>query len=131
MQLEAWAKEIDKYSYQPIEDYDENKEIVDWLNSGDFSEQIIEREFGLVEKGRLITSTTAHLISIDNIQLNSDENSIEYYIEAALQFIYELKDGGKTQDKINVGINVKMLDDATYLVEDAYRTDEDETESES
>ena len=131
VQLEAWAKEIDKYSYQPIEDYDENKEIVDWLNSGDFSEQIIEREFGLVEKGRLITSTTAHLISIDNIQLNSDENSIEYYIEAALQFIYELKDGGKTQDKINVGINVKMLDDATYLVEDAYRTDEDETESES
>lgn len=85
----------------------------------------------LLKKGRLITSTTAHLISIDNIQLNSDENSIEYYIEAALQFIYELKDGGKTQDKINVGINVKMLDDATYLVEDAYRTDEDETESES
>ena len=29
VQLEAWAKEIDKYSYQPIEDYDENKEIVD------------------------------------------------------------------------------------------------------
>ena len=132
MQLEAWAKEIDKYSYQPIEDYDENKEIVDWLNSGDFSEQIIERDFGLVEKGRLITSTTAHLISIDNIEsLNSDENSIEYYIEAVLQFIYELKDGGKTQDTINVGINVKMLDDATYSVEDAYRTDEDETESES
>ena len=133
VQLEAWAKEIDnEYSYQPIEDYDENKEIVDWLNSGDFSEQIIERDFGLVEKGRLITSTTAHLISIDNIEsLNSDENSIEYYIEAALQFIYELKDGGKTQDTINVGINVKMLDDATYSVEDAYRTDEDETESES
>ena len=132
VQLETWAKEIDKYSYQPIEDYDENKEIVDWLNSGDFSVQIIERDFGLVEKGRLITSTTAHLISIDNIEsLNSDENAIEYYIEAALQFIYELKDGGKTQDTINVGINVKMLDDATYSVEDAYRTDEDETESES
>ena len=132
VQLEAWAKEIDKYSYQPIEDYDENKEIADWLNSGDFSLQIIERDFGLVEKGRLITSTTAHLISIDNIEsLNSDENAIEYYIEAVLQFIYELKDGGKTQDTINVGINVKMLDDATYSVEDAYRTDEDETERES
>ena len=75
---------------------------------------------------------TAHLISIDNIEtLNSDENGIEYYIEAALQFIYELKNGGKIQDTINVGINVKMLDDATYSVEDAYRTDEDETESES
>ncbi|NQI72452.1 hypothetical protein HO590_04395 [Streptococcus suis] len=130
VQLEAWAKEIDKYSYQPIEDYDENKEIVDWLNSEDFSVQIIERDFDLVEKGRLITSTTVRLISIDNIEsLNSDENAIEYYIEAALQFIYELKDGGKTQDTINVGIYVKMLDDATYSVEEAYITDETESES--
>ena len=37
----------------------------------------------------------------------------------------------KHRTPINVGINVKMLDDATYSVEDAYRTDEDETESES
>lgn len=132
VQLEAWAKEIDKYSYQPIEDFDENKEIVDWLNSGDFLVQIIDRNFGLVEKGRLITSTTAHLISIDNIEpLNLDENPIEYYIETVLQFVYELKDGGKTQDTINVGIDVKMLDDDTYSVKDAYRTDEDEIESES
>ena len=131
VQLEAWAKEIDKYSYQPIEEFDENQEIVDWLNSGDFLVQMIDRNFGLVEKGRLITSTTAHLISIDNIEsLSSNENAIEYYIEVALQFIYELKDGGKTKDTINVGIDVKMLDDA-YSVEDAYRTDEDETESES
>lgn len=132
IQLEMWAKEIDKYSYQPIEDFDENKEIVDWLNSEDFLVQIIDRDFGLVEKGRLIASTTAHLISIDNIEsLNSDENAIEYYIEVALQFVYELKDGGKTHETINVGIDVKMLDDAIYSVEDAYRIDEDETESES
>lgn len=132
VQLEMWAKEIDKYSYQPIEDFDENKEIVDWLNSGDFFVQIIDRDFGFVEKGRLITSTTAHLISIDNIEsLDSDENTIEYYIEVALQFVYELKDGGKTQETINVGIEVKVLDDAIYSVEDAYRIDEDETESES
>ena len=92
-QLEAWAKEIDKYSYQPIEDFDENKEIVDWLNSEDFLVQIIDRDFGLVEKGRLITSTAAHLISIDNIEsLDSDENTTDYYIEAVLQFVYELKD---------------------------------------
>lgn len=131
-QLEAWAKEIDKYSYQPIEDYDENKEIVDWLNSEDFLVQIIDRDFGLVEKGRLITSTAAHLISIDNIEsLDSDENTTEYYIEAVLQFVYELKDGGKTQETINVGIDAKIIDDAIYSIEDAYRTDEDETESES
>ena len=131
-QLEAWAKEIDKYSYQPIEDFDENKEIVDWLNSEDFLVQIIDRDFGLVEKGRLITSTAAHLINIDNIEsLDSYENSTEYYIEAVLQFVYELKDGGKTQETINAGIEVKVIDDAIYSVEDAYRNriDEDETES--
>ena len=129
-QLEAWAKEIDKYSYQPIEDFDENKEIVDWLYSEDFLVQIIDRDFGLVEKGRLITSTAAHLISIDNIEsLDSDENTTEYYIEAVLQFVYELKDGGKTQETINAGIEVKVIDDAIYSVEDAYRIDEDGTES--
>lgn len=129
-QLEAWAKKIDKYSYQPIEYYNENKEIVDWLNSGDFLVQIIDRDFGLVEKGRLIISTAAHLISIDNIEsLDTDEDTTEYYIEAVLQFVYELKDGGKTQETINVGIDAKIIDDAIYSIENAYRIDEDETES--
>ena len=131
-QLEAWAKEIDKYSYQPIEDFDENKRIGEWLNSGDFLVQIIDRDFDLVEKGRLITSTSAHLISIDNIEsLDSDEDATEYYIEAILQFVYELKDGAKTQETISVGIDVKTIEDTIYRIEDAYRTDEDETESES
>ena len=131
-QLEMWAKEIDKYSYQPIEEYEENKEILEWLNSGDFFVQIIERDFDIVEKGRLITSIVGHLINIDNIEvLNSDENTIEYYIEVTLQFVYELKDGGKTQDTINAGIGVKAIDDAKYLVVDAYRIDEDGTESKS
>ena len=130
-QLEAWALEIDKYSYQPIKDFEENKEIVDWLNSENFLVQIIDRDFGLVEKGRLITSTAAHLISIENIEsLNSDDESA-YYIEAILQFVYELKDGGKTQETFNVGIYVDIICDAIYSIEDAYRIDEDEIEIES
>lgn len=130
-QLEAWAIEIDKYSYQPIKDFEENKEIVDWLNSENFLVQIIDRDFGIVEKGRLITSTAAHLISIENIEsLNSDDESA-YYIEAILQFVYELKDGGKTQETFNVGIYVDIICDAIYSIEDAYRIDEDEIEIES
>lgn len=131
MQLEKWAKEIDKYSYQPIEDFDENKELTDWLNSDDFLIQIIDRDFGLVEKGRLITSTVAHLLSIDNIEcLNSRNDLNEYYIEAVLQFVYELKDGGKTTETINVIIEVTALEDVVYSVENAYRADEDDIESE-
>lgn len=131
MQLEKWAKEIDKYSYQPIEDFDENKELTDWLNSDDFLIQIIDRDFGLVEKGRLITSTVAHLLSIDNIEcLNSGSDLNEYYIEAVLQFVYELKDGGKTTETINAIIEVTALEDVVYSVENAYRADEDDIESE-
>lgn len=131
VQLEAWAKEIDKYSYQPIEDYDENKEIVDWLNSEDFFEQITDRDFNLVEKGRLITFIAAHLISIDNIEsLDSDGDTTEYYIEAVLRFVYKLKDGRKTQEIINAGVRIKVVDDVIYSLEDAYRINEDETESE-
>ena len=128
-QLEKWAKEIDKYSYQPIEDFDENKEVIDWLNSGDFLVQIIDLDFGLVEKGRLISSTAAHLISIDNIEcLTSNEESKEYYIETVLQFEYKLKDGGTTTETINTGIRVEVFDNAVYSVEDAYRIDEEESE---
>lgn len=130
-QLEMWAKEIDKYSYQPIEDFDENKEVVDWLNSGDFLAQIIDLDFGLVEKGRLISSTAAHLISIDNIEcLTSNEESKEYYIETVLQFEYKLKDGGKTSETINAGVRVEVFDDTVFSVEDVYRTDDNEAESE-
>lgn len=63
--------------------------------------------------------------------MDSDENIAEYYIEAILQFVYELKDGGKTQETINVGIDAKIIDDTIYSIEDAYRTDEEETESEN
>lgn len=131
MQLEKWAKEIDKYSYQPIEDFDENKDLTDWLNSEDFLIQIVDRDFGLVEKGRLITLTGVHLLSIDNIEcLNPDKDSKDYYIEVALQFVYELKDGGKTTETINAIIEVAALEDVVYSVENAYRADEDDIESE-
>lgn len=126
-QLEIWAKEIDEYSYQPIEEYDENKEIVDWINSEDFIEQVINQDFDLAEKGRLITSTVTSLISIDNIECcNLNVDSKEYYIEVVLQLVYILKDGGTTKEIINVAIVATVLDDSIYSVKNVYRIDEDE-----
>ena len=79
----------------------------------------------------MITSTVAHLLSIDNIEcLNSGSDLNEYYIEAVLQFVYELKDGGKTTETINAIIEVTALEDVVYSVENAYRADEDDIESE-
>lgn len=129
--LEVWAKEIDKYSYQPIEEFDENEQIVSWLNSADFLFQIINQDFGLVEKGRLISSTSAHLISIDNIeQSNKNEYTEDYYVDVVLRIDYVLKDGGCTSETINVTLCIESIDDSFYSVEDAYRTDENEAECE-
>ena len=131
IQLEIWAKEIDKYSYQPIEDYAENKEIIDWLNSGDFTIQIIDRDFGIVEKGRLISTTIVKLTSIDNIECTmQSEDSKEYYVDIILYIEYQFKDGGKTSEIINATVRVETFDDIVYSIEDIYITDETEDESE-
>lgn len=128
-QLEMWAKEIDKYSYQPIEDYYENEEIINWLNSENFTIQIIDRDFGIVENGRLISSTTVTLNSIDNIEcIMQSEDIKEYYIEVVLLIEYQLKDGGETSEKIDATIRVETFDDIVYSVEDVYRADENERE---
>ncbi len=131
-QLEIWAKEIDKYSYQPIENYDENKEVVGWLESGDFLAQLIDKDFGLVEKGRLISSTSIDLISFDNIELLHQSDDIsEYSIDVVLRINYDLKDGGKTSETIDANIMAESFDDTVFSVEDVYRTDDSETESEN
>lgn len=130
-QLELWAKEIDKYAYKPIESYNENKAIVEWLNSGDFLAQLIDRDFGLVEKGRLISSTSIHLISIDNIeQLNAKEDFEGYCVDVTLEIDYVLKDGVRTSETISSTLYVESLDDSLYFIEDMYQTDEDGGERE-
>ena len=130
-QLELWSQEIDKYSYQPIEEFDEYSDITNWLSSSNFLNQIIDTNFGLVENGRLISAVSAHLISVDAIEcLNTDENLKEYYIEAILDIDYNLKDGGKTTEIVNIAIQVEVFDDTVYSIEDVYRIDDDEAESE-
>ncbi|MCB6435872.1 PIN domain-containing protein [Thomasclavelia ramosa] len=129
-QLEIWAKEIDKYSYQPIEDFVENKEIVDWLQSGDFLIQMVDKDFGIVEKGRLISSTSMDIISFDNIEcLYRNEEISEYSIEVVLSVNYVLKDGWKTSEIIDTNIRIKVADENVFSVENVYRIDDSESEN--
>lgn len=131
-QLESWAKEIDKYSFQPIEDYSENKEIIEWLTSGDFDIQVIDRDFGILEKGRLISTTIVKLNSIDNIECTmQSDDSKEYYIDIVLGIEYQFKDGGKTSETVNATVRVETFDDVVYSIEDVYRTNENEDEGEA
>jgi len=123
--LESWAKEIDIYSYTPIEGYDEHKEIIDWLQSADFLIQIIDRDFGLVEKSRLVTDSAVHLISFENIQImNQSEDNTEYSIDAVLELAYTLKDGSRIKEAINVCIIVSYMLEEIFTVEDVYMPEE-------
>ena len=126
LRLEAWAQEIDKYSYQPIESFDENKEIIDWLNSEDFFSQITEGNFDFIERGRLINSVSAYLININDIECSSSNEEIRnYYIELTLKLIYKFKDDAETAEEIDVGLDVKVWDESIYMLENAYRVDGD------
>lgn len=126
LRLEAWAQDIDKYSYQPIESFDENKEIIDWLNSEDFFRQITEGNFDFIERGRLINSVSAYLININDIEcLSSNEDICNYYIELTLKLIYKFKDGAETAEEIDVGLDVTVWDESIYMLEDAYSVDGD------
>ncbi len=124
--LEAWAQEIDKYSYTPITDYVEHKELLEWLRSGDCEIQLIDLDYNLVDDSRLIKSKTLKIDGIDNITVISQyDEGIDYSVEASLRIEYTLKDDKIITEKINVVIDVRAILGEVYTVNDVYRLDED------
>ena len=102
------------------------QEIIDWLNSEDFSKQIIEGDFDFIERGRLINSVSPYLININDIECSSlNEEIRNYYIELTLKLIYKFKDGAETAEEIDVGLDVTVWDESIYMLEDAYSVDGD------
>lgn len=128
--LESWAKEIDIYSFTPLENYVEHEDIIDWLQSDGFLIQVIDRDYGLVEKGRLIISSSIHLISFDNIHIiNQVDDNTDYSIDAVLELAYILKDGSKIADRVNVSIIVSHIHGEMFSIEDVYISDETDSEN--
>ncbi len=126
-QLEQWAQEIDIYSYQPIPEYTENKGLIEFLNSADFQAQMIDRDFGVEEKNRLIESATFHLLSYDNIEvIGEDENNTRYMVDARLKVGYTFKGGTSIDEEIDVRIEISCLVDEIYSVEDMYKLYDEE-----
>lgn len=127
-QLESWAKQIDIYSYTPLESYVEHKDLVEWLRSGDFLVQIIDRDYGLVENSRLINDSEIHLITFDNIQItNQTDDVTDYSIDTVLEIEYTLKDGSNIKERLNVILSVSHMLNEVFTIEDVYRSDETET----
>lgn len=124
-ELESWARDIDIYSYTPIENYVEHQELIDWLQSEDFLIQMIDRDYGIIEKSRLITDTAIHLISFDNVQItNQTEENTEYSIDVNLELMYTLKEDTKVSEKIDITIMVSHVLGELFMVEDVYIPDE-------
>ena len=122
--LEEWAKEIDIYSYTPIESYSEHQDLIDWLESADFLIQVIDHDYALVEKGRLITDNSIQLVSFDNIQITDQaDDNIEYSIDAVLELTYTLKNEAQIKERINVCICVSHILGEVFFVEDVYISD--------
>ena len=129
--LEEWAKAIDIYKYQPIESYTENRDFIEWLKSPDFEIQMIDRDYGLVEKSRLITETYLKLNNYDNINIiNESEQSIDYSVDVTLEISYKFKGGGTITETIDATVIVENILGEFYSVEDVFRTDiEDSAEN--
>lgn len=128
-QLEVWAKEIDIFAYQPLVEYEEHKEIIEWLKSADCEIQLIDRDFGIVEKSRIVTSSSVRVISYDNIELQADNDiSKEYLLEATLEVTYNFKNEMSIQENIDVYMVVECIDGSLFSIEDIYKSCDEEND---
>lgn len=122
--LEEWAKKIDIYKYQPIEDYIENRDFIEWLESANFEIQMIEHEYGLVEKNRLIIDTALKLKYYDNIKtVDNSDGDIDYSLDATIEVSYTFKGGGLIKEIIDIVVLIECISDGCYSVKNAYRVD--------
>lgn len=129
-QLQIWAKEIDAYSYLPIQEFGDYREFNKWVASGDFIIQLIDLDFGIVEKSRLINSTSMYLIRYDNVYVSDEvENATQYSFDATLKIQYTFCDGASTEEIIDVHIEVEYPFDEIFRVVDVYRINESDSES--
>lgn len=79
----------------------------------------------------MILSTSIILLNIDNIERLSENGDFsEYSVNVTLQIEYQLKDGGKTSETVNVVIYVQAFDDVSYSIINVYRVGEIEEERE-
>lgn len=130
-QLQIWAKDIDVYSYLPIQEAGDYQEFNEWVTSGDFTIQLIDHDFGIVEKSRLIKSKSIHLIGYENVEISDEkENATMYSFDTKLEILYIFYDGASTKEIIDVHVEVEYLLDEIFSIIDVYRINESEYESE-
>ena len=123
--LDRWAKEIDIYAYNPIESDSEDDDLINWFQSSDFEDQAIAHSDGLIEKSRLIDSSSVKLLSVESIEISDQtDDYTEYSVEATIELTYLLKNQSQFKENVNVTVMVSYYFGEKFSVEDIYKTDE-------
>lgn len=119
-ELEQWAKTIvDKYSYKPVKQEMENVDFIEWLESGDFTIQIIDVDFGLTNRGKEISGKFVNLVGYDNVSEEQvDEEITVYTVDVVLSTGYLLDDGETIEKKINAVVTISCSEGNVYTVDD-------------
>lgn len=126
--LEEWAKEIDIYSYSPIQNYNEFIEIKEWIESSEFVKELNEISCDFIENSRLLKSVDRTLIKINNIDCDNDSETIRYNIEGILRINYVIKSKNNILDfyeDIVVNIIVDSIDNEIFRIYDIYEINYD------
>lgn len=124
--LDTWAKQIDIYAYNPIENDPEYEELINWLQSSDFQDQVLDYRNGLLEQSRWIDSSPVRLLSLENIEVsNQTDDYTEYSVDAAIELTYILKNKSQFKEKLDVTIIVSCAFDKIFFVEDICKADEE------
>ena len=126
--FELWAKEIDEYSFIPLEDnFDEFSELRMWLDSDSFKEQLSAYSYDFIEETRLIKHSSTVLMEILNISDNtSQEDLVSYSIDAILRIGYTIDNQAEIFENVEVCIVAENKFGEVYFIDDIYRNEDGE-----
>ena len=126
--FELWAKEIDEYSFIPLEDnFDEFSELRMWLDSDSFKEQLSAYSYDFIEETRLIKHSSTVLMEILNISENtSQEDLVSYSIDAILRIGYTIDNQAEIFENVEVCIVAENKFGEVYFIDDIYRNEDGE-----
>ena len=110
---------MDKYSYKPVKQEMENADFIEWLESGDFTIQIIDVDFGLPNRGKEISGKFVNLVGYDNVSEEQvDEEITVYTVDVVLSTGYLFDDGETIEKKINAVVTISYSEGDVYTVDD-------------
>lgn len=126
--FKLWAKEIDEYSFIPLEDnFDEFSELRMWLDSDSFKEQLSAYSYDFIEETRLIKHSSTVLMEILNISENtSQEDLVSYSIDAILRIGYTIDNQAEIFENVEVCIVAENKFGEVYFIDDIYRNEDGE-----